>query len=542
MDRESMEYDVVIVGAGPAGLSAAIRLAQLARDAKQPIKICVLEKGSRVGAHILSGAVLEPRALNELLPEWQTQGAPLNTPATKDEFLLLTKRSKISLPVPPQMRNQGNFIISLSQFCRWLAIQAETLGVEIFPGFAATEMIYDKHNRVQGVITGEMGLNKLGEKKANFQPGMALLGRYILLAEGCRGSLTKYLSERFQLQANRDPQTFGLGIKEIWEIEASKHQRGTVTHTVGWPLDKETYGGSFLYHFEANQLAIGLVVGLDYKNPYLDPFEEFQRFKHHPTISPLLEGGRCIAYGARALNEGGFQSIPKLAFPGGLLLGCAAGFLNVPKIKGTHTAMKSGMLAAEAVFAALLNNGPDELSAYEAAIKNSWVGEELYLARNIRPAFQKGLWAGLAYSALDTYLLQGKAPWTFHNHADYLSLKKASECRAIDYPKPDGIISFDKLTSLQLSNLYYKEDQPVHLKLKNPTIPITYNLPLYDAPEQRYCPAQVYEIVLNNAQKPYLQINAQNCVQCKTCDIKDPSQNIDWVPPEGGDGPNYSNM
>jgi electron-transferring-flavoprotein dehydrogenase len=548
MARESMEYDVIIIGAGPSGLSAAIRLAQLANQHQHPLRICVLEKGSEVGAHIMSGAVFEPRALNELIPDWQSRGAPVTTKATLDEFLFLTTKQAFKFPTPPQMHNNGNYIISLGMLCRWLAKEAEQLGVEIFSGFAAVETIVDENGIVKGIVTNDVGVNKQGQHKANFQPGMALYARYTLLAEGCRGSLTKAIKARFNLQEGRDPQTYGLGLKELWEIPDNLHQLGKVTHTIGWPLENDTYGGSFIYHFEKNLLSIGFVVGLDYQNPYLDPYEEFQRFKQHPTIRPLLQDGKRIAYGARALNEGGLQSIPKLSFPGGLLIGCAAGFLNVPKIKGNHTAMKSGMLAAETVFKAFTDqespSSQPELLQYEKTIRDSWIWSELHTARNIRPAFQWGLWPGLAYAALDTYLLRGKAPWTLHHHpADHLSLKKAADCKRIQYPKHDGKISFDKLTSVQFSNTHHEEDQPTHLQLKNLTIPITVNLPLYDAPEQRYCPAAVYEIIYDHqGQNPYLQINAANCVHCKTCDIKDPSQNINWVPPEGGDGPNYSEM
>ena len=544
MQREAMEYDAVIVGAGPAGLAAAIRLKQLSLEHGQELSVCVIEKGSEVGAHILSGAVLEPRALNELIPDWKEKGAPLNTPAAEDHFLFLTATRAVRLPTPPQMRNHGNYIISLGNLCRWLATQAEELGVEIYPGFAAAEVLYDDDGRVKGVATGDMGIGKDGEKTANYQPGVELHGRLTLFAEGARGSLTKTLVERFGLRAGVDPQTYGIGIKELWEIDPAKHRQGKIVHTVGWPLDRSTYGGSFLYHIENNQVAVGFVVGLDYSNPHLSPFEEFQRFKTHPAIRPTFEGGRRIAYGARALNEGGFQSIPRLVFPGGALIGCAAGFLNVPKIKGTHTAMKSAMVAAEAAFEALRGDGAvGELTAYPERLKQSWLWEELERVRNIRPSFQRGLWAGLAYSAIDTYVLRGRAPWTFHHHADHTTLKKASEAPKIEYPKPDGKITFDRLSSVFISNTNHEENQPSHLTLKDPDVPVAVNLALYDAPEQRYCPAGVYEIVRDaSGENPRLQINAQNCVHCKTCDIKDPTQNINWVVPEGGGGPNYPNM
>ena len=541
MAREQMEYDVVIVGAGPAGLSAAIRLKQLAAEAGSELGVCVVEKGSEVGAHILSGAVFEPRALDELIPDWRERGAPLNTPAEDDRFLLLTERRAFRLPTPPQMHNRGNYIISLGNLCRWLATQAEELGVEIYPGFAAAEVLYDGEGRVCGVATGDMGIGKDGKPTASFTEGVELRGRETLFAEGARGSLTKTLVERFQLRADCDPQTYAIGIKELWEIDPAKHQPGLVVHTVGWPLDARTYGGSFLYHLEGGQVSVGFVIGLDYDNPFLSPFEEFQRFKTHPAIRPTFVGGRRIAYGARALNEGGFQAIPKLEFPGGLLIGCAAGFLNVPKIKGSHTAMKSGMVAAEAVFARL---GADENASVEAALKASWVWNELYRVRNIRPSFRLGMWAGLAYSALDTYLLRGKAPWTLHNHADYDQLARKDAVPPIVYPRPDGKISFDRLTSVSFSFTNHEEGQPAHLKLRDPDKAISINYRLYDSPEQRYCPAGVYEIV-DDAAAPdgkRLQINAQNCVHCKTCDIKDPEQNIDWVVPEGGGGPNYPNM
>ncbi len=542
MEREAMEFDVVIVGAGPAGLAAAIRLKQLAAEAETEIAVCVLEKGSEVGAHILSGAVLEPRALDELLPDWKERGAPLDTPAGEDRFLFLTASKAMRLPTPPQMHNKGNYIISLGNLCRWLGEQAEGLGVEIYPGFAATEVLMGEDGRVRGVATGDMGVGKDGEQTANYQPGVELHARWTLIAEGCRGSLTKGLIERFGLCDGADPQSYGIGIKELWEIEPSKHRPGLITHTIGWPLDRRTYGGSFLYHLDENLVSVGFVIGLDYANPRLSPFEEFQRFKTHPAIRPTFEGGRRIAYGARAINEGGFQSIPKLTFPGGALVGCSAGFVNVPKIKGSHNAMKSGMLAAEAVFEAQAAGEAGELAAYAEKVRSSWIWEELRRVRNIRPAFRWGLWAGLAYSAIDTYLFGGRAPWTLRQHADHTRLEPASRHRAIDYPKPDGEITFDRLSSVYLSNTNHEENQPVHLHLADPAVAITVNLAAYDAPEQRYCPAGVYEILREEGGEPQLQINAQNCVHCKTCDIKDPTQNIDWVPPEGGGGPNYSGM
>ena len=543
MEREAMEVDVVIVGAGPSGLSAAIRLAQLAEENNQEISICVLEKGSEVGAHILSGAVLETRALDELIPDWKNRGAPLKTPATDDRFLLLTKGGSIPLPTPPQMHNDGNYIVSLGNVCRWLKEQAEALGIEIFEGFAAAEILYDDDGRVLGVATGDMGIGRDGEPKESFTPGYELRARYTLFAEGCRGSLTKGLFERHNMRSGADSQTYALGIKELWEIDPEKHHPGRVIHTIGWPVDTKTYAGSFLYHLEDNQVAVGYVVGLDYRNPHLSPFEEFQRFKTHPEIRPAFEGGRRVAYGARALNEGGFQSIPTLICPGAAIIGCAAGFLNVPKIKGTHNAMKTGMIAAEAIATALADDTGPLLEAYPAALKKSWVWDELYRVRNIRPAFRWGMWAGLLYAGLDTYLFRGKAPWTLRHHADHDSLLPAGKAPKIDYPKPDGEVSFDRLSSVFISNTNHEEDQPCHLTLKDSVAPIAVNLALYDAPEQRYCPAGVYEIVNDGDEySPKLQINAQNCVHCKTCDIKDPGQNIDWVAPEGGGGPNYPNM
>lgn len=543
MEREAMEFDVVIVGAGPSGLATAIRLRQLCQGNGADLSVCVVEKGSEVGAHILSGAVLEPRSLTELLPDWEALGAPLKTPVSDDRLLFLTRKSAMRLPTPPQMHNEGNYIISLGNLCRWLADQAEQLGVEIFPGFAAAEVLYDDSGAVRGIATGDMGVGIDGKPKASFEPGVELHARQTVFAEGCHGSLTKTLVEGFDLRRNVDPQTYGIGIKELWEIDASKHKPGQVIHTIGWPLDRSTYGGSFIYHLEDRQLAIGFVVGLDYRNPHLSPFDEMQRFKTHPRVRPLLEGGRRLAYGARALNEGGFQSIPKLVFPGGLLVGDTAGFLNVPKIKGTHTAIKSGMVAAETIYDALSADGTTtrELESYPQRLRETWLWEELRQVRNVRPAFRWGMWAGMAYGGIDTYLLRGRAPWTLHHHADYACMKKAAECPVIDYPKPDGLITFDKPSSVYLANTVHDEDQPVHLRLKDPDVPIRVNLPEYGAPEERFCPAGVYEIV-DDAEGKHLQINAQNCVHCKTCDIKDVTQNIDWVTPEGGSGPNYPNM
>ena len=541
--RESMEFDVVIVGAGPAGLSCAIRLKQLADEAGKELNICVLEKAGEIGAHILSGAVFEPRALNELIPDWQEKGAPLDTPAKDDSFLFLTKDKSFKLPTPPQMHNKGNYIISLSNFVRWLGEQAEGMGIEIYPGFAAAEILYYDDGSVKGVATGDMGINKAGEKTNMFEVGMELHGKQTIFAEGCRGHLGKELMQKFDLRDGVDVQTYGLGMKELWQIPAENSNPGQIIHTAGWPMDSKTYGGSFLYHLNDNKVAIGYVVGLDYKNPHLFPYMEFQRFKHHPDICKILEGGERIAYGARALNEGGFQSIPKLTFPGGALVGCDAGFLNVPKIKGSHTAMKSGMVAAEAVFELLSNpDGKNEASLYSEKLKDSWLWDELYKVRNIRPSFKWGFWGAVVYSAIDTYIFRGRAPWTLKHHgADHQSLDKAANSEKIDYPKPDGKISFDRNTNLAFSNTNHDEDQPCHLTLKNNNIPIQVNLADYDAPEQRYCPAGVYEIIDGDDGKK-LQINAQNCLHCKTCDIKDPTQNINWVTPHGGEGPIYSGM
>ena len=548
MEREMMEYDVVIVGAGPSGLAAAIKLRQLAIEKKKELSVCVLEKGSEVGAHILSGAVIETRALDELLPNWKDLNAPLNTRVSSESLVYLTKHRSFKFPlVPPSMRNKGNYILSLGNLCRWMAKQAELLDVEIYPGFAAAEVLYDEMGAVTGVATGDMGIDKDGKKTPSYQPGMELRAKQTLFAEGCRGSLTKTLFKRFSLTADSDAQTFGIGVKELWEIKPESHNLGEVLHTVGWPLTQDTYGGSFLYHLEENQVAVGFVVGLDYQNPHLDPYMEFQRFKNHPRIRPTFEGGTRIAYGARALNEGGFQSIPKLTFPGGALIGCSAGFMNVPKIKGSHTAMKSGMLAAEAIASYLLNEenptNPVQIAEYEKSIQSSWIWKELHRVRNIRPSFRWGLWPALIYSAIETYIFRGKAPWTLHHKSDHTKLKKSTEFTKINYPKPDGEVTFDRLSSIYLSNTNHEDNQPVHLQLRDPEVPITVNLVKYDAPEQRFCPAGVYEIVRDpDGTEPRLQINAQNCVHCKTCDIKDPTQNIDWVPPEGGGGPNYPNM
>jgi len=548
-EREAMEYDVVIVGAGPSGLAAAIRLRQLAESSGNDISVAVLEKGSEVGAHILSGAVLEPTALNELMPDWKDKGAPLNAPVTDEHFMLLGANKSVSVPIallPHQMHNDGNYVVSMGNVCRWMAEHAEAMGAEIYPGFPAQEALFHDDGSVKGVRTGDMGIDRHWQPKDSYEPGIELHARYTLFAEGCRGHISKQLIEQFGLREGSDPQTYGIGLKELWEIDPQKHKQGTVVHTAGWPMDTNTWGGSFLYHLEDNQVYVGYVVGLDYANPHLNPFKEFQRFKTHPAIRETLEGGRRVSYGARALNEGGLQSVPQLAFPGGALIGCSAGFLNVPKIKGNHTAMKTGMLAAESIGEALKqgDDAPQTLSNYEAAYRESWVYRELHEARNFRPAAARwGMVLGSIYSGIDLKLFNGNLPWTLHHkHADHETLKPATEMPQIDYPKPDGIVSFDLNSSVYLTNTYHEEDQPVHLTLRDDSIPVSYNLAYYDEPAQRYCPAGVYEIVEDNSGNKALQINAQNCIHCKTCDIKDPSQNIHWIAPEGGGGPNYPNM
>ena len=534
--REAMEFDVVIVGGGPAGLAAAIRLKQLAPDAG----ICLVEKGSEIGAHILSGAIIEPRALTELLPDWQALGAPLVTPATEDQFLYLTRKLSFKLPTPPAMHNHGNYISSLGDVCRWLGQQAEALGVEIYPGFAAAETLIED-GRVVGIATGDMGVLKDGSHGPNYAPGMELRASYTMFAEGCRGSLSKSLMTTFNLRADCETQTYGIGIKELWEVPPETHRPGLVIHSIGWPVNSDTYGGSYVYHWGKNLVSFGYVVGLDYSNPWLSPFEETQRLKTHPAMRKHFEGGRRIAYGSRAITEGGVQSLPKLTFPGGCLIGDAAGFLNVPKIKGTHTAMKSGMMAAEAVVEAMADGRAPEPASYERKFRDSWLCTELKEVRNIRPGFAKfGLWGGLANAAVDAYVLRGRAPWTLHHpHPDNEGMQDADKAPRIEYPKPDGKLTFDKLSSVFISNTNHEENQPSHLTLMDPSRAITVNWNRYRSPETRYCPAGVYEIVGAEAGEPKLQINAQNCVHCKTCDIKDPTQNINWVTPEGGGGPVY---
>ncbi len=550
MERESMEFDVVIVGAGPAGLSAACKLMQLAQETEQELMVCVIEKGSEVGAHILSGAVLEPTAINELFPDWKEKGAPINVEVDGDDVYYLTSEEKgIKTPgflVPKPMHNEGNYIVSMGNVCRWLAEQAEGMGVEIFPGFTAAEILYNDDGSVKGILTGDMGVAEDGSEKDGYMPGMELLAKQTIFAEGCRGHLGKQLMNSFDLNKDADPQHYGLGIKEIWTIDPKKHQEGLVVHTAGWPLDNHTEGGGFLYHMENNQVSLGFIVALNYTNPHLSPFDEMQRWKTNPKISQFLEGGERVSYGARAVNKGGMQSVPKLSFPGGLLVGCDAGFLNGAKIKGNHTAMKTGMLAAETIIESLkvgdISN--KELSMMDEKYKSSWVFDELHKTRNFGPALHKfGTLLGGSFAWLDQNIFGGKMPFTWHNTTpDYDTLKPAAECDVINYPKPDGKITFDKLSSVFLSSTNHEEDQPCHLKLADSNIPITQNLPLYDEPAQRYCPAGVYEVVKDESGNDKFQINGQNCIHCKTCDIKDPAQNITWVTPEGGGGPNYGNM
>jgi electron-transferring-flavoprotein dehydrogenase len=547
IERDAMEYDVVIVGGGPAGLAAAIRIKQQAASRGQEIGVCVLEKGSEVGAHTLSGAVMDPRALTELIPDWKKLGAPVRTEVSEDRFLFLGAQGSRRIPdwlLPDCFRNHGNYVVSLGNVVRWLGQQAEALGVEIYPGFAAAEILFNDDGSVRGVATGNLGVGKDGEPTANFQPGMELHARYTFFAEGARGHLGKQLIERFGLAEGRDPQSYGIGLKELWEIEPSRFKEGLVMHTAGWPLNPDTYGGSFLYHFEDNKVSVGFVVGLNYSNPYLSPFEEFQRYKTHPAVRAFLEGGKRLAYGARAITAGGLNALPRFVFPGGCLIGCDAGFLNASRIKGSHAAIKTGMLAAESVVDALTaGRAHDELNTYTESFNDSWLRDELYRARNFKPAMGKGLWMGTALVGIDQVIFRGRAPFTLHtSRPDHAYLKPASECQPIEYPKPDGKLSFDRLSSVFMSSTNHEENQPAHLTLKDASVPVATNLSRFAGPEARYCPAGVYEYVKEESGGDRLQINAQNCVHCKTCDIKDPTQNIVWVTPEGGGGPNYASM
>ena len=551
MQRDSLDFDVVIVGAGPAGLAAACRLGQLAAAQGRELDICVVEKAAEVGGHIVSGAVVETRALDELFPDWREQGAPLPTPVERDTFYWLqNSRRGLAVPgllIPRVMHNRGNYIASLGRLCQWMGEQAENMGCHLFTGFAAVEVLYDEQGAVAGVATGDMGVAADGSEKPGYQPGYELRAPYVIFAEGCRGSLGKSLERRFGLREGADPQHYGIGLKEVWNVDPARHRPGTVVHTFGWPLDNRTEGGGFLYHAENHQVYLGFVIALNYENPHLEPFAEFQRWKHHPRIRPVLEGGERVSYGARAVNKGGLQSLPRLTFPGGLLVGCEAGFLNGAKIKGTHTAMKTGMLAAETVFEALQGDEPPrsrDPAAFQQRVDGSWVWEELNRARNFSPGLHRfGTTLGAALAFLEHNVLLGRAPFTLHNRKpDHECIQEADKAPRIDYPRPDGVISFDRLSSVFVSNTNHEEDQPCHLKLGDPGIPVEHNLPKFDEPAQRYCPAAVYEIVRDDSGRPHFQINAQNCVHCKTCDIKDPMQNIDWVPPEGGGGPNYAGM